>query len=83
MPELSEISYSCQMFNLTPVDQDDNYIFQRDGTMSLTSKVSQGHLAEVMPEFIMKDDCPPQPAPQSPDCNPMGQLGLPRREGAL
>lgn len=45
----------------------DNYIFQQDGAPSHTSKVSQEYLEEATPEFIEKNDWPPQ----SPDCNPM------------
>jgi hypothetical protein len=41
------------------------YIFQQDGATSRTSKVTQEHLDEEVPEFIKKDEWPPQ----SPDCN--------------
>jgi hypothetical protein len=47
MPELSEISCSCQVFNLTPANQDDNYIFQQDGATSHTSNVTQEHLQKL------------------------------------
>ncbi len=42
-------------------------IFQQDGAPSHTSNATQIHLEEVVPEFIKKDEWPPQ----SPDCNPM------------
>jgi hypothetical protein len=43
------------------------YIFQQDGATFYTSKVTQEHLDEDVPEFIKKDEWPPQ----SPECNPM------------
>jgi hypothetical protein len=43
------------------------YIFQQDGATTRTSKVTQEHLDEEVPQFIKKDEWPPQ----SPDCNPM------------
>lgn len=46
---------------------ENNYIFQQDGAPSHTSKASQNYLAASTPEFIQKDEWPPQ----SPDCNPM------------
>lgn len=46
---------------------ENNYIFQQDGAASHTSKVTQAYLEQSTPEFIKKDDWPPQ----SPDCNPM------------
>jgi hypothetical protein len=55
------------------------YIFQQDGATSRTSKVTQEHLDEEVPEFIKKDEWPPQ----SPDCNPMDyhvHVGLALRE---
>jgi hypothetical protein len=52
------------------------YIFQQDGATSRTSKVSQEHLDEEVPEFIKKNEWPPQ----SPDCNPV-HVGLTLREG--
>ena len=44
-----------------------NYVFRQDGAPSHTSMVTQAHLEEATPEFIKKDEWPPQ----SPDCNPM------------
>lgn len=44
-----------------------NYIFQQDGAPSHTSRITQDHLKDTVPELINKDDWPPQ----SPDCNPM------------
>jgi hypothetical protein len=41
--------------------------YWQDGATSSTSKVTQEHLDEEVPEFIKKDEWPPQ----SPDCNPM------------
>ena len=42
-------------------------IFQQDGAPSHTSRITQEHLDANTPEFIGKDDWPPQ----SPDRNPM------------
>ena len=42
-------------------------MFKQDGAHSHTSRVTQAHLEEATPEFIKKDEWPPQ----SPDCNPM------------
>jgi hypothetical protein len=54
MPELSEISCSCQVFNLTPVNQDNNYIFQQDGATSHTSiKSRKNILQKLRPEFTI------------------------------
>jgi len=44
-----------------------DYIFQQDGATSHTSRVTQEYLEANTPEFIKKDEWPPQ----SPDCNPM------------
>ena len=44
-----------------------DYIFQQDGAPSHTSRVTQDHLNHESPNFIRKDEWPPQ----SPDCNPM------------
>ena len=46
---------------------DNDFIFQQDGATSHTSRITQEHLNANMPEFIGKDDWPPQ----SPDLNPM------------
>ena len=45
----------------------DTYIFQQDGATSHTSRVTQEYLEQNTPEFIKKDEWPPQ----SPDLNPM------------
>lgn len=45
----------------------DDYIFQQDGATSHTSRKTQQHLEGRVPNFIKKDEWPPQ----SPDCNPM------------
>ena len=45
----------------------DNYIFQQDGATSHTSKATQDYLRRKTPDFIKKDQWPPQ----SPDLNPM------------
>ena len=42
---------------------DDDFIFQQDGAPSHTSRITQEHLDANTPEFIGKDDWPPQ----SPD----------------
>ena len=42
-------------------------MFQQDVAPSHTSRVTETHLEEATPEFIKKDEWPPQ----SPDCNPM------------
>lgn len=44
-----------------------DYVFQQDGAPSHTSRVTQAYLEDATPEFIKKDEWPPQ----SPDCNPM------------
>jgi len=44
-----------------------DYIFQQDGAPSHTSRVTQDHLNDESPNFIKKDEWPPQ----SPDCNSM------------
>ena len=44
-----------------------NFIYQQDGAPSHTSKASQQFLKNATPEFIKKDEWPPQ----SPDVNPM------------
>jgi hypothetical protein len=44
-----------------------NYILQQDGATSHTCRVTIEHLREETPEFIKKDECPPQPH----DLNPM------------
>ena len=46
---------------------DNDFIFQQDGAPSHTSKITQEHLDAKTPEFIGKDNWPPQ----SPDLNPM------------
>ena len=46
---------------------DNDFIFQQDGAPSHTSRKTQEHLDANTPEFIGKDDWPPQ----SPDLNPM------------
>ena len=46
---------------------DNDFIFQQDGAPSYTSRITQEHLDANTPEFIGKDDWPPQ----SPDLNPM------------
>lgn len=45
----------------------EGFIFQQDGATSHTSRVTQSYLEENTPNFIKKDEWPPQ----SPDCNPM------------
>jgi hypothetical protein len=65
---------------LLPPWEDYMYIFQQDGATSRTSKVTQEHLDEEVPEFIKKDEWPPQ----LPDCNHMDyhvHVGLTLREG--
>jgi hypothetical protein len=60
--------------------EDYMYIFQQDGAIARTSNVIQEHIDEEVPEFIKKDEWPPQ----SPDCNPMDyhvHVGLTLREG--
>ena len=47
--------------------QDNDFIFQQDGAPSHTSRITQKHLDANTPEFIGKDDWPPQ----SPDLNLM------------
>ena len=47
--------------------QGEKFIFQQDGAASHTSKITQEYLARNTPEFIKKDEWPPQSA----DCNPM------------
>ena len=46
---------------------DNDFIFQQDGSPSHTSRITQEHLGANTPEFIGKDDWPPQ----SPNLNPM------------
>ena len=46
---------------------DNDFIFQQDGALSHTSRITQEHLDANTPEFIGKDDWPPQ----SSDLNPM------------
>jgi len=46
---------------------DEDYIFQQDGAPSHTSRLTQNHLEQNTPNFIKKNEWPPQ----SPDCNPM------------
>ena len=46
---------------------DNDFIFQQDGALSHTSRITQEHLYANTPEFIGKDDWPLQ----SPDLNPM------------
>ena len=46
---------------------DNDFIFQQDRAPSHTSRITQEHLDANMPEFIGKDDWPPQ----SPDLNQM------------
>ena len=46
---------------------DNDFIFQQDGAPSHTSRITQEHPDANTPEFIGKDDWPPQ----SPDLNPM------------
>ena len=46
---------------------DNDFIFQQDGAPSHSSRITQEHLDAITPEFIGKDDWPPQ----SPDLNPM------------
>ena len=46
---------------------DNDFIFQQDGALSYTSRITQEHLDANTPEFIGKDNCPCQ----SPDLNPM------------
>ena len=46
---------------------DNDFIFQKDGAPSHTSRITQEHLDANTPEFIGKDDWPPEP----PDLNPM------------
>ena len=46
---------------------DNDFIFQQDGAASHTSRITEEHLDANTPEFIGKDDWPPQ----SPDLNPM------------
>ena len=45
----------------------EDFIFQQDGAPSHTSRVTQAYLDQNTPEYIKKDEWPPQ----SPDCNPM------------
>jgi hypothetical protein len=69
-----------QTVEMCPPGEDNMYICQQDGATSLTSKVTQEHLDEEVPEFIKKDEWPPQ----SPDCSPMDyhvHVGLTHREG--
>ena len=42
-------------------------VFQQDGAPAHTSKTTQEYLDGATPDFIRKDEWPPQ----SPDCNPM------------
>jgi hypothetical protein len=59
--------------------EDYTYMFQQDGATSRTSKVTQDHLDEEVPEFIKKNE-----RPQSPVCKPMDyhvHVGLTLREG--
>ena len=42
-------------------------VFQQDGAPAHMSKTTQEYLDGAMPDFIRKDEWPPQ----SPDCNPM------------
>ena len=44
-----------------------DWIFQQDGAPAHTSKTTQEYLDGATPDFIRKDEWPPQ----SPDCNPM------------
>ena len=44
-----------------------DYVFMQDGASSHTSRVTQEFLDQNVPEFIKKDEWPPQSA----DCNPM------------
>ena len=43
-----------------------DWVFQQDGAPAHTSKTTQEYLDGAMPDFIRKDEWPPQ----SPDCNP-------------
>jgi len=45
----------------------DNFIFQQDGAPAHTAAVAQDWIQKNCPEFIRKDDRPPN----SPDLNPM------------
>ena len=44
-----------------------DWVFQQDGAPAHTSKTTQEYLDGATPDFIRKDEWPPQ----SPDCNPM------------
>ena len=44
-----------------------DWVFQQDGAPAHTSKTNQEYLDGATPDFIRKDEWPPQ----SPDCNPM------------
>ena len=44
-----------------------DWVFQQDGAPAHTSKTTQEYLDGAMPDFIRKDEWPPQ----SPDCSPM------------
>ena len=44
-----------------------DWVFQQDGAPAPTSKTTQEYLDGATPDFIRKDEWPPQ----SPDCNPM------------
>ena len=44
-----------------------DWVFQQDGAPAHTSKTTQEYIDGATPDFIRKDEWPPQ----SPDCNPM------------
>ena len=44
-----------------------DWVFQQDGAPAHMSKTTHEYLDEATPDFIRKDEWPPQ----SPDCNPM------------
>ena len=71
----TKVNYECYIKlmddNLLPdrctLYPDNDFMVQEDGVPSHTSKITQEHLDANTPEFIWKDDWPPQ----SPDLNPM------------
>lgn len=74
VPEKTKINAECYTTNLLPLLLEDcqhllqhDFIFQQDGAPAHTARQSQEWLATHTPDFIKKDEWPPN----SPDLNPL------------